>query len=106
MALFRCGGGAKCASGTFVASSSQMTSINCGFKPKYLTIVNTTAVNTRNIVYDERQSTTKYAMSTASNKLTAYNLNDNSAYRLYSIDDNGFTVTKWNNNNCAYFAIG
>ena len=98
--------GGKCKIGSFTWASSGTTKVTCGFKPKQLTIINTTSLTTRNICYDERQSTTKFVMSTSGSNLTSYNIGDTSTWRIKSIDDDGFTMTTGNNNAMIYFAIG
>lgn len=96
----------KCKAGTATASSSVNTKVTLGFKPKYLCVLNASALNARNIVYDETISTTNFAMSTSSSNCAITALGTTSSYRLYSIDNDGFTLTKWNNNTIHYFAIG
>lgn len=104
--LYSSSGLGKCKAGTGTASSSANTKISLGFKPKYLCIFSSSSLNARNIVYDETMSTTKFAMSTSSSNCTVYDLGTTNSFRIYSIDNDGFTLTKWNNNAIHYFALG
>lgn len=93
-------------------STSGNTSINLGFKPKYIAYTYTnSAFSTLHAIgiYDERFSTSQFFQATNGNYMRKVNLGGSSFGQIYSIDSNGFTVTKafsTNANYLQYFAIG
>lgn len=112
MALYRTGGSSqKVAVGTFTTSTSSKTTVNIGFKPKYLCVRLYSTSNTSpytDYIYDERYSTTAYHLTGTSTTLTNKPLGESNNYRLYSINDDGFTVNAVASGytRAAYFAIG
>lgn len=102
------GSSLKSAHGTFATDATNSTSVNLGFKPKYLAIrpasgTSVTLIMTYNENYS--QTTFKSATSTAYSANTA--LGGSANGRLYSINNNGFTVNKLSGvNSFDYFAIG
>ena len=85
MALYRCfpAGGAQVKKGSATVSTSAVT-INCGFKPKYVTFIRRTAYAG---IYDEEYSTTKWVRAGGSG-LSEGNLG---AYG-FDITSNGFIL--------------
>ena len=98
------------ASGTYQVSTTESTSIDIGFKPKYLAIqAAANEANTSMIIYSEDFSTTTYKYATSGLAAQNRTIGDGpDGGRLVSIDDNGFTVYK--NSGAAsvftYFALG
>lgn len=117
MAFYRAsiggGGSQNVKIGTFTPQASQFSVTGVGFKPKYLAIyvARTTATSMGCMyIYDEDFSTTKYMMASGdgTGALRDFGLSNN--YRLYSIDNDGFTLTgfstaSWRGTGY-YFAIG
>ena len=101
----------KVASGCVTLSTSGMTKVVTGFKPKYLALTqgrtNTVSGNTLMMVYNENYSTTKFKFSSASVYSSDVSLGGSTGNRLYSIDNDGFTITKSGDGRAEdYFAIG
>lgn len=110
MALYRClsGGGTKTATGTFSTSTSTQTTMNIGFKPKQLTVL-VFEGNTKRAIhsYNADVSTSNYSVAGNATYLGTANLNTTTSGRIYSINDNGFTMNKSSYvGTCYYFAIG
>lgn len=106
MALIRCNGsGAKVKHGTFTSANSE-TTINVGFKPKYLYIANdvTRVVN----IYDEDISTTSFMYAGASASVSDKNLGGTGTYEIKSINNDGFTINAMpaTGNPVYYLAVG
>lgn len=104
--------------GTFTYSTSSTTSINVGFKPKYLCIMSYGSDDTHVSVnsYNQDMSTTKNIRggrnsSNMDARVITIPATSSSSYvgKLLSIDSNGFTVDKGGTSvgaNAYYFAIG
>lgn len=91
--------------GTFTNSTSAQTTVNCGFKPKYLAV--TFSSPSLSWTYDERQSTTQFFISGSATYLQKVNLSTTNTNRLYSINNDGFTLNKMSTAGTGYyFAIG
>ena len=91
--------------GTFTNNTSAQTTVNCGFKPKYLAV--TFSDPDLMWIYDERVSTTQYNLAGNQTYKTARNLGTTNANNLYSIDSTGFTTNKQSKAGTGYyFAIG
>ena len=74
--------------GSVTLSTSSETSVNLGFKPKYLCVYSTNSYYSN--IYDENVSTTSYIRATSSGPLLkAFNSNYNGG--LVSINSTGFT---------------
>lgn len=103
------GGYGASASGEYEVSTTEQTTIDIGFKPKYLAIQaapgGTTSVM---MIYNEDFSTTTYKYATSSSYAQNRNLNtDTTGSRLYSINENGFTVCPTTTVIAfSYFAVG
>jgi len=112
MALFRTGGGgAKVKTGTFTTSTSATTSVNCGFKPKYLAIEvdGQTSSGTHMLwIYNADTSTSYSYYASASVYPSTRSLPSTANNTLASIDSNGFTfnLTSSRARTARYFAIG
>ena len=108
--LKKVGGGSsklKSASGTYQLSNSANVSVDLGFKPKFLAIRGTATTIT--MIYNKNYSSSTFKYATSGNYSSNQNLNTSTAYRLKSIDNNGFTVNKGSsstNYTFYYFAIG
>lgn len=98
----------KVAQGTFEASTSAQTTINIGFKPKFLVIQQGASSTSGVLIYDENVSTTASRFAGSGTNLGSVNLGVTTNNRLYSINDDGFTVNKVGSANvhCLYLAIG
>lgn len=109
--------GMRFATGTFVASASANTTINVGFRPKYIMYRRVTVSdgltyhNGSTYIYDSDRG----AESTATTSSTASSATITTTYRgftstyeitIQSITDTGFTVYKGNTNTYRYWAIG
>ena len=92
---YRCGmynaaAATSLASGTFTSSNVDSTTINLGFKPKYLCIMLSASATSNTLkIYNEDMQTTKFLANT-----TWTNLGGTGNANIYSINDNGFTVNK------------
>lgn len=118
MAFYRCvGEGTKTATGTATLSTSGSTTVNLGFKPKYLVTI-TYSSNNKAVfcVYDSSLSDSSIyrgAMNTSTNSAQRISLpvseSSSTSACISSITDIGFTMTKSSSTygtNCYYFAIG
>ena len=111
MAFIKCSGGGGWKNpiiGYGTGSSSTNTTVNLGFRPSFL-IISSLYNNTYCYglcLYDSNISTTTYIDGIA---YATHELPHKSSYaRLYSIDNNGFTITSWTNHNnftFRYFAV-
>lgn len=103
------GGYGASASGTYETSPDENTTIDIGFKPKFLAIQAAPGgAATGMMIYSEEFSTTTYKLASSSAYAQDRNLNtDTSGGRLYSINENGFTVCLAASGAAfSYFAIG
>lgn len=106
-------GGTKCKQGTFTPEANQFH-VNVGFKPKYLAIscFRTNNYAGTSYMYNEDVSSTKYIYSSSDSggTLSTQDLGTSTTYRLYSIDDDGFTMNAFTTSswrgNAYYIAIG
>lgn len=99
-------GGSRSASGTYTSSTSDKTTINLGFRPRYLCIVGTHSGG-QMMIYDERISDSTFRFAGTSTYAQSRNLGASTNYNLYSIDSTGFTVNKTTTSyTYDYFAIG
>lgn len=108
MAFYRCnGGGEKVAIGSFSWSTSGSTTIDLGFKPKYLCVRDNTSSPAANI-YNSDISTTSFIYAGGGTYTTTKNLPSTVARQLYSINDTGFTINRTATSGAVgyYFAIG
>lgn len=115
MSLFRCGGGSsqKVAVGTFTASTTTITDVVIGFKPKYLSVEFSPSSSVMlAATYNEDVASNKYILA-AKGSGTAYIENlphtGSSSNRLKTINSDGFTMTKMDTSFGMlgrYFAIG
>lgn len=114
MAYIRCGTVAqssdKVKTGTFSSSTSGTTTINCGFKPKYVAIAGNYGTTLQMSTYNSDYSTSKIyranSNTTSGYAQTAAIPNSTSAI-INSITDTGFTVGRTANAvSYNYFAIG
>lgn len=98
----------SCKTGSFSWSSSAQTTVNVGFKPKYLCIRGQSTSPTM-IIYNEdaASGTTQFLHANGNNTVTTRNLGTSTGQYLYSINSNGFTVNKTGSGVTGYyFAIG
>lgn len=96
---------ARMRSGSETTTSGSQTVVYLGWQPKYLVVMGDSTTAFMN-VYDADKVDDKFQYAGASTYSTQVSLGGSSNYRLYSIDETGFTM-----NNCAglsfyYFAIG
>lgn len=100
------GSGYEVAIGEASWPTSSQTTIDLGFRPKYIYLY-TTASNLFMLIYDEDYSTTqcRYISGTTT---TAYNFGDTHNNYIYSITDTGFTFnqTTSSGRTYKYIAIG
>lgn len=96
----------KAVYGSKVVSSSQDNVFTCGFKPKYICYISSTASYAG--IYNENYDTTKGLYSGSGTYLGGYTIPSSSSNRIKSIDNDGFTLGKASSNNATvyYFAIG
>lgn len=107
------GGGQQVKIGTFTPQSSRFSVTGVGFKPKYLAIytARTTPTNPGILyIYNQDFSQTQFAFGAGDSNAVLGNLGTNSNYRLYSIDNDGFTINgyytaSWRGTGY-YFAVG
>ena len=90
MAFIKCSGGGsgKCNYGSVSVSGSNVYTINCGFRPKY--IVTHKGAGLLN-VYDENYSTTGVIYAGTGTYTTFVKFTASDQYKIKSITDNGFT---------------
>lgn len=103
------GGYGASASGEYEVSTTENISIDIGFKPKYLAIQAASGGTTTVImIYNEDFSTATYKYASGSAYAANRNLNtDTTGARLYSINENGFTVCPATSVVAfSYFAVG
>ena len=99
--------------GTFTPSSSRFSVTGVGFKPKYLAIYTARTDETLMgcmYIYNEDFSTTKYIYSSGDATGALRNIGETGNYRLYSIDNDGFTINGYSTASWRgtgyYFALG
>lgn len=104
MAMYECKVN-KVVRGTYTTSTSAKVKVTLGFKPKYIGILSSTSSII--IIYDERVSTSQFMRATSSYYSAFQNLGNTSTGRLYSVDDDGFTINAHSSvQNFNYVAIG
>ena len=96
--------------GAFTASTSTTTTVDIGFKPKYLMVMNLNSSNTGGVnVYDEDAlGANKSLTATTAVYVTNKSLPSTTLNTIASISNTGFTYNKVSSGytTCYYFAIG
>lgn len=102
MAFIRCGksggsggSGGNFVHGSYVASSSEGYTVNCGFQPKYICIgfLDTVSSNRPMSVYHYDRNTTR-VYNDSGTSMTTSNLPNTSNSRIGNVTSTGFTINK------------
>lgn len=103
-------GGGKVATGYIAGSTSSTTTVNCGFKPKYICVENKSTGNNFAVsIYDETVSTTQIRQASNSSYVGKVTLPSTTTNGFNSVTDTGFILNKISSSSWPgyyYFAIG